>query len=93
MRHERPEMRRAEWALRPNELGGGRNCLAVILDMRLGRFPCVVHRVFMVTTCQVRVMRRRLVSSCFVVLCGFLVVSSRVFMMFGCLVMMFCCLL
>jgi hypothetical protein len=93
MRNERPEMGKAEWALRPDELRSGRNCLAVIFDMRLGRFPCVVHRVFMVTTCQVRVMRCRLVSSCFVVLCGFLVVSSRVFMMFCCLVMMFCCFL
>jgi len=40
---------RAEGALRPNKLGVGRSSLAVIFDMRLGRFPSVVHCVFVVT--------------------------------------------
>jgi hypothetical protein len=42
---------RAEGALRPNKLGVGRDGLAVIFDMRLGRFPSVVHCVFVVTAC------------------------------------------
>jgi len=34
---------------RPNKLGVGRDDLAVIIDMRLGRFRSVVHSVFVVT--------------------------------------------
>jgi hypothetical protein len=70
----------------------GRNGLAVIFDMRFGRFPSVVHGVFVVTPGKVCVMRCCLVFSCFMMLCGFLVVSRRVFVMLCCLVMMLCCL-
>jgi hypothetical protein len=77
----------------PNKLSGGWFGHAVVFDVRLCRFRCVMHGVFVVTTGKVRVMRRRLVFSCFMMLCGFLVVSCRVFVMFCCLVMMLCCLL
>jgi len=70
----------------------GRYCLAVIFDMRLGRFPSVVHGVFVVTPGKVCVMPCRLVFSCFMMLCGFLVVSCRVFVMLCCLMVMLCCL-
>jgi len=70
----------------------GRDGLAVIFDVRLGRFPSVVHGVFVVTPGKVCVMRCRLVFSCFMMLCGFLVVSCRVFVMLCCLMMMLCCL-
>jgi hypothetical protein len=40
---------KAEWALRPNKLGVDRDGLAVIFDMRLGRFRRVVRCVFVVT--------------------------------------------
>jgi len=69
----------------------GRYGLAVIFNVRLGRFRRMVHCVFVVTAGQVRVMRCRLVPSCFVVLCGFLVVPCRVFVMLCCLVVMLCC--
>jgi len=65
----------------------------VIFDMRLGCFPSVVRCVFMVTAGYVRVMRRCLMSPCFVVLRRFPVMSCRVLMMFCCLVMMLCRLL
>jgi hypothetical protein len=38
-------------ALRLTKLGVGRDGLAVIFNMRLGRFRSVVHCVFVVTTC------------------------------------------
>jgi hypothetical protein len=79
-------------ALRLNKLGVRRDGLAVIFDMRLGRFPSVVHCVFVVTAGQVCVMRCCLVFSCFMMPCGFLVVSCRKFVMFCCFVMMLCCL-
>ena len=47
---ERRRRKKAEWAPRLNNLGVGRAGLAVIFDMRLGRFPSVVHCVFVVTT-------------------------------------------
>jgi len=71
----------------------GRAGLTVIFDVCLGRFPGVVHRVFVVTASQVRMMCCRLVFSCFVMFGGFLVVSCGVFVMLCCLVMMLCCLL
>jgi hypothetical protein len=76
---------------RLTQLGGCWYRLSVLFDMRLCRFPGVVHRVFVMTAGEVRVMRCRLVFSSFMVLCGFLVVSCRVFVMFCCLVMMVCC--
>lgn len=53
----------------------------------------MMHCVFVVTAGQLRMMRCRLVFSCFVVLCGFLVVSCCVFVMLCGLMMMLCCLL
>jgi hypothetical protein len=40
---------------------------------------------------EVRVMRGCFMLAVFVVLGGFLVMTSRVFVMFGCCVMVFCC--
>ena len=65
----------------------------MLFDMRLGRFPGMVHRMFVMTPGQVRVMRSGLMFSCFMVLRGLLVVSCRVFVMLCCLVMMLCCFL
>ena len=48
-RDERRDEIRRRGALRPNKLGVGRAGLAVIFNMGLGRFPRVVHCVFMVT--------------------------------------------
>jgi len=53
----------------------------------------VVHRVLVVTARKMRMVCCRFVLPFFVMLCGFLVVSGRVFVMFGCLVMMLCRLL
>jgi hypothetical protein len=53
----------------------------------------VVRRVLVVTVGQMRMMCCRFVPSCFVVLCGFLVMPGRVFVVFCCLVVMLCCLL
>jgi hypothetical protein len=66
---------------------------AILFDVRLCRFRSMVRRVFVVATGQVRVMSCCLVFSCFMVLCGFLMVSCRVFMMLSCFVMMLCCFL
>jgi hypothetical protein len=62
----------------------GRDGLAMIFDMRLGRFRSVVHCMFVVTACQVRMMCCCLMFARFVVFCGFLVVSCRVFVMLCC---------
>ena len=80
-------------ALRPNNLGVGRDGLAMIFDMRPGRFRSVVLCMFVVTAGQVRMMRCRLMFARFVMFCGFLVVSCRVFGMLRCFMMMLCCLL
>lgn len=61
--------------------------------MSLRRFSSVMHCVLVMTAGQVRVMRCRLMFPGFMMFCGFLVVSSRVFMMLSCFVMMRCCLL
>jgi hypothetical protein len=65
----------------------------MLFDMRLGGFRSVVLRVLVVTASQVRVMCCRLVFARLVVLRGFPVMSSCMFMMLCCLVMMLCCLL
>ena len=82
---------KAAWAGPPQLLSVGRQGLAVIFDMRLCCFSSVVGCVLMVSMSQMRVMRSCLVFPCFMVLCGFLVVSRRMFVMLCCLVMMFCC--
>ena len=61
-----------------NTLGAGRAGLAVMFDLRLGRFRGVVHCVFVVTPGQMGVMRCLLVLSCFVVLRCFPVVLAPV---------------
>jgi hypothetical protein len=60
-------------------------------EMGLGGFCGVMDRVLVVTAGQVRMMCRRLVRSCFVVLSGFLVVPGRVFVVLCGFVMMFSC--
>lgn len=64
----------------------------MIFKVRLGCFCSMVHCMFVVAASYVRVMRCRLVSSCFVVLGGFLVMACRVFVMLRCLVMVRDCL-
>jgi hypothetical protein len=80
-------------ALRLISLGVRSYGLAVIFNMRLGRFSGVVLCVFLVTAGQVRMMRCCLVFSRFMMLCGFLVVSCRKLVMLCRLVMMLCCFL
>ncbi len=75
-----------------NRLGVGGDGLAVIFNMGLGGLRRVVHGVFVVTACQVRVVCRGFVFARFVVLSGLLVVARRMFVMLCCPVMMFCCL-
>jgi hypothetical protein len=62
--------------------------LTVMFDVSFGRFRTVLHCVLVMTVCQVRMVRRGLVSAFFVVHCGFLVVPSGVFVMLCCLMMM-----
>jgi hypothetical protein len=62
----------------------------VVLNMRLRRFACMVSCVAVVTMGQMGVMPGSFVPSCFVVLRSFPVMARRVFVMFGCLVMMLC---
>ena len=59
-----------------------------MLHVGLGRFRSVVHGVLMVPVSGVGVMRSFFVIASFMVLSGFLMVTRRVFVMFGCLVMM-----
>jgi hypothetical protein len=77
----------------PNKLCGGWFAHAMIFDMSLGRFPRVVHCVFVVAASKVGVMSCCFVFSGFVVFRGLLMVSCCVFVVFSCLVMMLCCLL
>jgi hypothetical protein len=67
----------------------GRSGFAIILDMRLGRLGRVVRRMFVMSSRQLGVVRRRFVPSCFVMLRSFLVVSSRIFVMLCRPLMMF----
>ncbi len=85
------EIRRREGSAL-TKLGARQHGLAVMFEMGLDRFRSVVHCVFVVTLGEVRVICCHLVFACFVVLSGFLVVTSRVFVMLCCLVMMLCCL-
>ncbi len=80
----------AESLLRPNQLSVGRAGFAVMFEVRLGRFLSVVRGVKVVRLSHVRVMRRHFVVTGFMVLRGFLVMMSRVFVMLCCLVVMLC---
>jgi hypothetical protein len=73
---------------RSSGMKGGVGGLAVIFDMRFRCFSSMVHRVFVMTSGEMRMMRCRLVFSCFMMLCGFLVVSCRVFVTLCCLAVM-----
>ena len=70
----------------------GRICLSVVLDVGLGCFGGMMGCMLMVAMGHLRVMCRGLVLSGFMVAGGFSVVTSRVFVVFRCLVMMVCCL-
>lgn len=65
----------------------------VCRDLRhaLSLLPGMVRRVFVVTSGEVCMMRCGLVFSCFMMLCGFLMVSCRVFIMLCCLAVMLYC--
>ena len=52
-----------------------------MFNMGLGCLCRVVHGVFVVTACQVRVVCCRFVLAGFMVLCGFFVMPGRVFVM------------
>ena len=51
----------------------------------------MVSRVLLVSAGCLSMMRSCFVFACFVVLCGFLMMSCRVFVMFRRFVMMLCC--
>jgi hypothetical protein len=70
--------------------GVGRGRL-VVFDVRLGGFGGVMRSVLVMAVRQVRVMRGGFMLARFVMLGGFLVMASRVFVMFGCGVMVLCC--
>ena len=76
-----------------NNLGCNWTGLAVSFNMGLGRFRRVMRCQLVVTEGQVRVVCRRFVFACFVVLCGFFVMPCRVFVVLCRLLMMLCCLL
>jgi hypothetical protein len=67
---------------RPNELLVGLVFIAVLSDMRLGRFTVVAFGLEMMTMRQVGVM------SCFLVVAGFVVLGGLVMMLRGMLVML-----
>jgi len=69
------------WAFRLCDLGVGRGSLAVMFNMGLGCLCRVVHGVFVVPACQMRVVSCRFVFARFIVLCGFSVMPCRVFVM------------
>jgi hypothetical protein len=64
-----------------------------MFDVGLGCFGCVVRCVLVVAVGQMCVVRGRFVFACFVMLCGFLVMARRVFVMLRCFTMMVRCLL
>jgi hypothetical protein len=57
--------------------------VAVLFRVRLGRFRAVMHRVLHVAGRGLSVVRGRLVIARFVMLAGFTMMSSSVFMMLG----------
>jgi hypothetical protein len=67
--------------------------LAVIFDVGLRRFRCVVRCVMVMTVRQLCMVCGRLVFACFVVSGRFFVVPCCVFVMFCRFMMMLCCLL
>jgi len=64
--------------------------VTVVLDVRFCSFCCVMRRVVQVPLRNVRVMRRRQVIAGLVMFGGFAMMPSRVFVVFSCLVMVFC---
>jgi|HubBroStandDraft_1064217.scaffolds.fasta_scaffold96931_1 hypothetical protein len=74
-------------------LGASRAGFAVVFDVSFGCFGCVMGCVLVMAVGQVGVMAGYFVLTCFVMLSGFFVMTCRVFVMLGCFVMMFCCLL
>ena len=78
----------------PKDLsGGGFTLAAIFFDVRFCRFAGMVRCVLMVAVGELRVMRGRFMFSSFVMFGGFLVVASRVLVMFRCFVMMLRCFL
>jgi hypothetical protein len=67
--------------------------LAVLFDVRFGRFLSVLRCVVVVTAGQVRVMRSCLMSARFVVVGRFSMVPRRVLVVFCRFAMVLCCLL
>ena len=83
---------RASWPV--SESSGGRRLgLPVVLDVALRRFRCMMRCVMMVTVRQVGMVRGGFMFACFVVFGCFLMMACCVFVMFRRLVMMVCCLL
>ena len=75
------------------DLGVGGVGFGVMFDVGLGCFRGVMRCMLLVAMGHMRVMCCCLVLSGFMVASGFPVVTSRVFVMLCCLVMMLCCLL
>jgi hypothetical protein len=65
----------------------------VVFDVKLGGFGGVMGGVMMMAMSGVGVMRGEMMIAGFVVACGFAMMAGRVFVMLGCFVMMFGCLL
>jgi hypothetical protein len=64
-----------------------------MLDVLLCRLGSVVRGMVKVALSGMSVMGRHFVIACFVMLCGFAMMASCMFVVFGRLVMMFCRLL
>ncbi len=64
----------------------------MMLDVQLGGFCGVMRGVMMMPVRQMCMVGCLLVAPSFVVLCRLLVMSSRMFVMFGSFMVMFCCL-
>jgi hypothetical protein len=64
-----------------------------MLDVLLRRLGSMVRCMMQVSLGGMSVMRRRFVVAGFVMLCGLGMMTSRIFVVFGCLLMMFCRLL
>jgi len=66
---------------------------AVVLGVKFGCFGGVMHSVLMMAIGGVGMMRGEMMIAGFVMARGFAMMTGRVFVMFGCFVMMLGCLL
>jgi len=64
----------------------------MMLNVQFSRFGGVMVCVVRVAVCRVRVVSGGFVVTCFIMPGGFAMVSGRVVVVLGCLVMVLCCL-